>query len=49
VRDYYTGESDDEKAKTQQKNSPKTKKFLLALLIICHKTTQLTEREFRRN
>jgi hypothetical protein len=39
VRDYYTGESDDEKAKTQQKNSPKTKKFLLALLIICHKTT----------
>jgi hypothetical protein len=28
VRDYYTGES-DEKAKTQQKNSPKTKKFLL--------------------
>ena len=39
VRDYYTGESDGEKAKTQQKNSPKTKKFLLALLIICHKTT----------
>ena len=40
------GES-DEKAKTQQ-NSHKTKK-ILALLIICHKTTQLTEREFRRN
>ena len=38
VRDYYTGESDDEKAKTQQKKFTQNKK-ILALLIICHKTT----------